>query len=120
VGRGPAAGTSGDLYLTVKIAPHPRFKRQGAHLYCDLPVDLYTAALGGKAELQTLSGKIKVDIPAGTQNGKVLRLRGQGMPIYKKSGRGDMYAKVMIHLPANLSAKETELFKQLQELRNGR
>lgn len=115
---GMNGGPRGDLYITVKISPHPRFERDGDNLLCDLPVDLYTAILGGKAELRTLKGAIKVDIPPETENGKVLRLKGMGMPLYGQPGKfGDLYAKISVHIPQNLSAEEVGLFERLKRFR---
>jgi curved DNA-binding protein len=110
--------TAGDLYLTIRIKPHPLFERKGDDLYTDAHVDLYTAVLGGKAEIKTLDGALKIDIPEETQNDKVLRLRGKGMPVYDRSqGQGDLYIKIKVGLPSKLSSKEKELFKQLLKLR---
>ncbi|MFN3403528.1 MAG: DnaJ C-terminal domain-containing protein [Cytophagaceae bacterium] len=120
-GKGGAAGRGGvpgDLYITINIKPHPLFERKDDDLYTDLKVDLYTAMLGGKAFVNTLKGTIKLDIPKGTENGKVLRLKGLGMPVYgSKDKFGDLYAKVNIQLPENLNKKEEELFRQLAEMR---
>jgi curved DNA-binding protein len=103
----------------VKITSHPRFERDGDNLLCDLPVDLYTAILGGKAELRTLKGIIKVDIPPEAENGKMLRLKGMGMPVYGQPGKfGDLYAKISVKIPQNLTAEEVKLFKKLQRLRD--
>lgn len=111
-------GPRGDLYITMKVTPHPRFERDGDNLICDLPVDLYTAILGGKAELRTLRGTIKVDIPPEAENGKVLRLKGMGMPLYGQPDKfGDLYAKISVKIPQNLTAEEVELFKKLKRLR---
>jgi curved DNA-binding protein len=113
-GRGSSGGPNGDLYLTVKIVPHAEFHRDGNDLQCDLSVDLYTAILGGKTQVKTLKGKVKVDIPKGTQNGKELRLRGLGMPVYtKKNEFGNLLVKVNIVLPEHLSEEETSLFGKL-------
>ena len=120
-GKGASAlsgGPNGDLYLTVRIAPHPEFLRQGNHLHCDLPVNLYTAVLGGKAEIKTLKGKVTVNIPKGTSNGKELRLRGLGMPVYGKKGKsGDLLVKVNVVLPEQLGTEEADLFGKLAGLR---
>jgi curved DNA-binding protein len=104
----------GDILAFIRIVPHPHFVRKGNDLHCDIPVELYTAILGGKATIRTLKGLMKVDIAKESDNGSVLRLKGLGMPIYDKPGSfGDLYAKVKIIMPKNLSAKEIELFKQL-------
>jgi curved DNA-binding protein len=116
---GMNGGRGGDLYITVKITSHPRFERDGDNLLCDLPVDLYTAILGGKAELRTLKGVIKVDIPREAENGKMLRLKGMGMPLYGQPGKfGDLYAKISVKIPKNLTAEEVKLFNKLKRLRD--
>jgi len=117
-GAGAGGGPNGDLYLAVKIAPHPEFRRSGNDLHRILPVDLYTALLGGKAQVKTLKNKVTVNIAKGTQNGNELRLRGLGMPVYaKKNEYGDMLVKVEIVLPEHLSEHETDLIKELAALR---
>ena len=108
---------AGDLYITVKIAPHPRFSREGKNLYQELPVDIYTAILGGKLDVQTLGGHIKVNIPRGTQNGKLLRLSGQGIPAYNKGAKGDLFLRIQLQIPESLSSEEYEMFKKLQKKR---
>jgi curved DNA-binding protein len=117
-GSGHGGGPNGDLYLTLTIAPHPAIRRSADDLYQDLQVALYTALLGGKTQLTTLNGNVTVNIPEGTPNGKELRLRGLGMPVYGKKGeRGNLLVKVDIVLPAHLSKAERELFGQLSQLR---
>jgi curved DNA-binding protein len=111
-------GPTGDLYLTVKIAPHPEFHRKGNDLRRDFPVELYTAMLGGKTLVKTLKGAVKVDIPKETPNHKVLRLRGLGMPVFdKKDTFGDLFVAIDIQLPDHLSQQETELFGKLAAAR---
>lgn len=117
-GRGPGGGPSGDLYLTIKIAPHSEFHRKGNDLYHDLPVELYTAVLGGKTQIKTLKGNVTVNIPKGTPNGKDLRLQGLGMPVYAKKNKfGNLLVKVDIVLPEPLSEEEIDLFRKLAALR---
>jgi curved DNA-binding protein len=117
-GRGLNGGPNGDLYITIKVAPHPEFQRRGNDLYCDRPVDLYTAVLGGKARIKTLKDTVNVDIPKETHNGKMLRLLGLGMPVYgTKSEFGNLYVTIVIQLPEHLSEEEIELFRKLSELR---
>jgi curved DNA-binding protein len=117
-GSGLNGGPNGDLYLTVKIAPHPEFRRQGDDLHRDLPVELYAALLGGKTQIKTLKGTVTVKIPKGTPNGKELRLQGLGMPIYaKKNEFGNLLVKVDIVLPQHLSEEEAELIGKLAALR---
>jgi curved DNA-binding protein len=114
----PHGGDQGDLYLTVKIPPHVEFHRKGNDLHRDFPVDLYTAILGGKTLVKTLKGAVKVDIPQETQNHKVLRLRGLGMPVFgKKNAFGDLFVTIDIQLPDHLTAQEIDLFRKLSELR---
>ncbi len=115
-GQGGAA--KGDLYLAIKIAPHPLFERVGDDLYAELPVDLYTAILGGEAIVPTFGGKVKLRIPPETQSGRTFRLKGQGMPkLDNTDERGDLYAKAMVQLPENLSPEEIELFEELADIR---
>jgi len=117
-GGGSSGGPNGDLFLTVKIAPHPEFHRKGNDLYRDLPVELYTAVLGGKTQIKTMKGKVTVNIPKGTTNGKELRLRGLGMPAYAKKNKfGNLLVKVDIVLPEDLSEEEIDLFRKLAALR---
>lgn len=118
-GPGQNGGPRGDIYVTVHMPHHSIFERKEDDLYCDAPVDIYTVVLGGKAIIRTLKGNIKIDIAKETENGKVLRLKGMGMPRFGKADEfGDLYAKVKVETPKNLSEKEIELFKQLQQLRN--
>ena len=110
-------GANGDLYLNVHVADDPRFERKDNDLYTDLQVDLYTALLGGHAEVETLTGKVKVKVAKETENGKVLRLKGLGMPVDGHNQPGNLYAKVQIKLPKKLSPEEEELFNRLKEIR---
>lgn len=115
---GARGGTAGDLFLTVHVNGDPRFARQGDDLSLTLPVDLYAAVLGGKVEVSTLKGTVKVDILTGTQSGKTLRLAGLGMPVYGEKDRfGDLYITISIEIPTDLSEQELALFRRLSELR---
>ncbi len=117
-GGGLNGGPNGDLYLNVRIAPHPEFVRKGNDLHRDFPVELYTAVLGGKTQIKTLKGGVTVNILKGTPNGKELRLRGLGMPVYgKKNEFGDLMVKINILLPDHLGEEETDLFRKLAALR---
>ncbi|WP_149273805.1 DnaJ C-terminal domain-containing protein [Pareuzebyella sediminis] len=108
----------GDLYVNVRVEPHPIFKRDGNDLNVEIPVDVFKAMLGGKQEVITLSGKVNITIPEGTQNGKKVRLKGKGMPVYGKSGHyGDLYVTLSVELPKNLSPKQKELLKQARDSR---
>jgi curved DNA-binding protein len=111
-------GPAGDLLLGIHVLKDPVYERKGDDLYADLRVNLFSAVLGGKASLRTFKGTINVNIPKESQNGKVLRLQGLGMPNYSKANIfGDFYVKLIIEIPTNLSEKEIELFKELSELR---
>ena len=111
-GRG---GKAGDLFITVNVSPHPVYERKGDDLYMEAPVDLFTALLGGKQEINTLSGKVNITIPEGTQNGKQLRLKGKGMPVYGKQAHGDLYVKLQVKLPEKLTDEQKELIKRLKD-----
>jgi curved DNA-binding protein len=118
-GPGLNGGRKGDLYLVVQIAAHPRFERKGDDLHTSVPVDLYTLLLGGEARISLLNGKsVTLKIPAATQNGKTMRLSGQGMPRLKSpSSSGDLYVRLDAVLPTALSERERELVSELAELR---
>jgi molecular chaperone DnaJ len=114
-GPGSLGGEAGDLYLLISVKPDSRFQRTEDDLHVEVPVHLVDAILGGEAEVPTLEGKkLALKIPPETQNGKVFRLAGQGMPRLGNHGKGDLYAKVNVVLPSRLSAKEKELFQQLK------
>ncbi len=116
--EGTHGGSKGDLYLEINVKPHDLFKPDGDDLYLDLPVNLYSAVLGGEAFVTTIRGKIKLRIPPETQSGRIFRLKGQGMPKLKNpEERGDLYAKVMVTLPENLSDQEIGLFEELADIR---
>ena len=118
---GPAqgGGASGDVYINLRVLPDPRFERRGDDLYTSLPVDMYTAILGGQAQVNTMSGQLKLTIPAGTQAGKSLRLRGKGMPLYGKADQfGDLYVKIEVSLPTHLSPEERQLLEKLRDIRH--
>ena len=118
---GLSSGPSGDLYLAVSILEHPVFHLTGNDIHVEIPVPLADAILGGEASVPTPKGKnLTLKIPAETQNGKVFRLAGQGMPEVGNDTRGDLFAKVKVILPENLSDYEKELFKQLKESRHKR
>lgn len=113
------AGGGGDLYLLVKVQAHSTFERDGDHLKRKLPVDLYTAVLGGKVDVPALDKTVKLTIPPETPNGKTFRLTGLGMPhLRQPDKRGDLYVTVDVQLPTGLTAKERELFQELKKLRS--
>ncbi len=104
---------AGDLMIKVKIAPHPRYKIEGSNLTMDLPVAPWEAALGGKVEVETLDGRINLNIPAGSQSGQRLRLKGKGLPL-KGGGRGDLYTELRVMVPKQLSGDERDLMEKLR------
>ncbi len=120
---GIGGGPRGDLYVVVRVRPHPRFERRGDDLVTEVPVSLDDAVLGGEVEVQTLDGKrIAIKIAPLTQNGRSIRLAGLGMPKLngKAKGNGDLLAKVRVVLPEELSDRERELFEQLRAERTGK
>src|SRR5579871_6686272 len=114
---GVGGGPKGDLYLKITVLPNERFERNGDDLIEEVPVPLYDALLGGEVTVPTMTGRVALKIPAGTQNGKSIRLSGKGMPKLGQSGHGDLYVKVRVVLPTELTAREKQLFEQLRELR---
>ena len=115
-------GPNGDLYLVVRLAPHPLFELKEADVHVDAPVELHVCMLGGEATVPTPKGtKLALKIPAETQNGRVFRLGGQGLPTMRAGGKaGDLYAKVQVVLPTHLSAEERGLIERLAELRGAK
>jgi len=116
-GAGINGGPSGDLYLVVKSPDDPLYRRKGDDLYVDLPVSIYDLVLGGDVTVPTLGGQVAMSIPQGTQNNRLLRLSGKGMPHVKGDGAGDQYVRLIGQLPQKLSDKEKKLFKELASLR---
>jgi DnaJ-class molecular chaperone len=116
--HGLGGDKSGDLYLRVRLTPHPQFERKGRDLYVKAPVPLMAAVLGGEAQVPTLSGKpARLRIPPLTQNGQLFRLKGYGMPsVGNGEDTGDLYARVDVQLPTSLSDKEREHFEALRKL----
>ncbi len=118
-GRGSREGLGGDLLLHINIPPHPDFERKDNDLYITVQADLYTLLLGGKITVRTWKGAIRMEIPRETQTGRVLRMKGMGMPHYgNEKLSGDLYVKVEVVLPEKLSAEEIKLFQQLQKIRS--
>jgi len=110
-------GRRGDLYLVVTVKPHDRFERKGNDLYTTVPVSMYTLLLGGQTTIALLSGKtLTLTIPPQTQNGRVFRISGQGMPLMYSSHFGDLYVTVSAILPTNLSPQARKLVEELQRL----
>ncbi len=114
-GRGHGGGSSGDLYLRIKMSPHPRYKLEGRNLVVDMPVTPWEAALGAKVRIPTPGGVMMVNLPAGAQSGQRLRMRGKGMPVCGRKPAGDLLVDVRICVPVTLSAREKELFQTLAD-----
>jgi curved DNA-binding protein len=117
-GEGANGGPNGDLYITFSINNNTKFKREGNNLFTSADLDLFTAVLGGEMMLDTLDGRVKLNVPAETQNGTRIKLKGKGFPVYKKEGEfGDLYVTYLVKVPTGLSEAEKELFIQLKNLR---
>lgn len=113
---GVRGGPAGDLYIFLTVKPHPVFQRDGADIFCRVPVPMTTAALGGQIEVPTIDGgRTRVKIPEGTQPGKQFRLRGKGMPVLRSNQAGDMYIQVSVETPRNLSRRQKELLREFEE-----
>ena len=116
-GPGVNGGPAGDLYITFHISEDSRFKRVGDDLYVTVPLNLYTAILGGEQIVETMDSKAKLKVKPGTQNNTKVRLRGKGFPVYKEEGKfGDMIVTYSIDIPTNLTDKQKELFREIQSL----
>jgi curved DNA-binding protein len=114
-GRG---GPRGDIYLIIKVLPHPTFERRGDDLHCEAPVDLFAALLGGEVRVPTLTGPVALRIPVGTQAGRTFRLGGQGLPkLRAPAEHGDLFVRVRIVLPDKLTEPEQQLVREWAKLR---
>ena len=109
-GAGVNGGPAGDLYIVLHVRSSAVFERDGSNLYCEVPVNFSIAANGGIIEVPTISGKTKLNVPAGTQNGQILRLKGKGAPSLRRGvGRGDLHIRILVETPVNLSKEQREL-----------
>ncbi len=113
---GLEGGASGDLFVKIKVRPHSIFLREGDDIIVEVPISFALAALGGEISVPTVDGKVKVKIPAGTQSGKIFRLRGKGVPHLNSYGRGDQLVKVVVETPVNLTSEQRELLKRFDKL----
>lgn len=110
-------GPNGDLIIKIKVAENSKYERLGDDLNMEAHIDLYTAILGGESKIATLGGNLKINISPETQNGKILKLKGQGMPLYSDNSlRGELFIKLLVKLPTKLTEKERELFTELKEI----
>src|SRR5216684_8214641 len=114
---GLRGGAQGDLYIFLSLIPHPMFQREGADLFCRVPISMTTASLGGEFEVPTIDGgRTRVKIPDGTQTGKRFRLQAKGMPVLRSKQLGDMYVQVVVETPQNLTKRQRELLIEFQKL----
>ncbi|MGI6855510.1 molecular chaperone DnaJ [Mesorhizobium sp. 1B3] len=114
---GLRGGPSGDLYIFLSVKPHELFQRDGADLYCKVPISMTTAALGGSFEVATLDGtQTRVKVPEGSQNGRQFRLKGKGMPVLRQPAVGDLFIQVAVETPQNLTRRQRELLEEFEKL----
>ncbi|KKM07320.1 hypothetical protein LCGC14_1735080, partial [marine sediment metagenome] len=105
------------LYIFIEVDDHPLFQREAEHLFCRVPVSFAAAALGGDIEVPTIDGgRSRVKVPAGSQSGKQMRLRGKGMPMLRGGGHGDMYIELAVETPVNLTSRQRELIREFDKL----
>src|SRR5581483_4933856 len=116
---GRNGGPPGDLYVEMSVREHPIFERDGEHLSCEVPISFATAALGGTVEVPTLEGDVTLKVPSETQSGRVFRLRDKGVKPVRGGSRGDLFCRVVIETPVNLSAEQRELVRKLDETLRG-
>lgn len=117
---GVRGGPAGDLYVYINVKPHRLFKRDHFDLHCEIPISFTQAALGGEIDVPTLEGSVKYNIPEGTQNDTVLRIRGQGIQQLRGSGKGDLFIKVRVEVPKRLSDKQKDLLRQFEDSLTGK
>jgi molecular chaperone DnaJ len=112
---GIAGGPNGDLYVVIGVRRHDLFEREGADLHCQVPITMVQAALGTEIDAPTLEGKVKLKIPEGTQSGKVMRLRGKGLPTLRSAARGDQILHIFVETPSRLTSAQRELLERFAE-----
>ena len=118
-GKSAGGGESGDIFIKIRLMPDPSYTVKGADLIKEVPVDLYTAVLGGKIQVDTLAGKVSVNIPKGAQTENRLRLKSKGMPVYGRSNQyGDLFIRIKVMIPKNLTKEEEEQFKKLRNMKS--
>ncbi len=116
---GPEGGPAGDLYVQVNVREHSLFQRDGRNLYCEVPISIVDAALGGELEVPTLNGRVKLKVPPETQTGRLFRLKGKGVTSVRGGGPGDLLCRVVLETPVNLNNDQKELIRQLQDSLEG-
>jgi len=112
VGRN--GGPSGDLYVEIRVEPHRIFEREGSDLSCEVPISFATVTLGGEVELPTLDGTVSLKVPAGTQSGKIFRLRGKGVTTVRDHRKGDLFARMAVETPVNLTPEQESLLQKFE------
>ena len=112
---GENGGPPGDLFVQISVRPHKIFERDGTDLFCEVPINISTATLGGELEVPTLNGRVKLKIPAETQGGKLFRLRGKGVKSVRGGHQGDLLCRVSVETPVNLTKKQKELLEEFQQ-----
>jgi molecular chaperone DnaJ len=113
---GVNGGPPGDLYVVIRLKPHPVFSRENSDLHCEMPISFSMAALGGELEIPTLDGSARIKIPPETQTGKVFRLRGKGIKALRSNDYGDLFCHVVVETPVNLNARQRELLQEFEAL----
>ncbi len=113
---GGQGGPSGDLYVDIIVQPHPLFQREGDDLFCEVPIPMTTAALGGELKVPTLNGSVVLKVPAGTQSGKLFRLRGKGVQSVRSRSTGDLLCRVAVETPVKLTREQRNLLEEFQAL----
>ena len=111
----PDGGAAGDLYVQIAVRDHAIFERDGRHLYCEVPISIVDASLGGELEIPTLDGRVKLKVPSETQTGKLFRLRGKGVKPVRGGPTGDLLCRVVVETPVKLTRRQKELLEELQE-----
>src|SRR5579862_1662417 len=118
---GVQSSPPGDLYIFLSVAPHKLFQREGANIYCRVPITMVTASLGGIVEVPTVEGsRARITVPPGTQTGQQFRLRHKGMSVLRSSERGDMYAQIMVETPVHLTKKQQEILAEFEKASRGK
>jgi molecular chaperone DnaJ len=116
---GVRGGPAGDLYIFLSLKPHAFFQRDGADIFCRVPVSITTAALGGQFEVPTVDGdRTRVKVPEGAQTGRQFRLKGKGMPVLRSRQSGDMYVQIVVETPQSLSRRQRELLEEFERVSN--
>jgi molecular chaperone DnaJ len=118
-GAGAQGGVSGDLYVDIRVRPHKLFDRDGDQLFAEIPIPVTTATLGGQIKVPTLEGSVMLKVPEGTQSGRTFRLKGKGVQSVRSPRRGDLMVRVAVETPVNLTRRQRELLKELQESLEG-